>query len=573
MKKYLMIPLILGAMLLSGCTQGGGGPNGPVDNLGGGGTVSEAPAVSESDNSKQAGEAAGEIPSGGEISSGAKTISGKTTLSEAGEYVVSGESSGKITVEAEGVTLWLDHAVLTNDKKVIEAAGDLTISLIGENTLSNTNPDGSNAIDCGGVLTVNGTGSLKVTSTKNGISANAVAVKDATLVIDAAKDGLHAEIDYKTETAAPEVDYQAGGYVVLDGATLTAVTKDDGIQADTFVVVKEGSAVDITTNGGAPQTITELSSDSGDGKGIKVGPIDWGEDTETYDENTHEIASDEYYIGIEGGTVTVNANDDAIHSDGEIAVSGGTIAIAAGDDALHAEELLTVSGGEISVERCYEGLEAAKVEIGGGTIAVTSADDGINAADGTTQYGENSNPNCHIIISGGRITVDAEGDGVDSNGTMLMTAGTLFVYGPTREGNAALDTNGGFLMNGGYLFAVGPYGMVEAPAVNSEQYVVSFVQNTSIAAGANLSLTDGDGKAIFSMTALKQCRSVIISCPELTAGGSYKIYGGDSELCSFTVNSRITSVGSSGGMGTPGGTPPGGFGGPGGPGSRPGGRG
>lgn len=559
--KKLPILLIF-ALVVGLCACGTNNTfNNPGDFLGGGGTVQTVPSATVSENAEAAQQIVGEIPAGEAVPATVTPLTAGATIENAGDYLVTGEISGKLefTAAASGARLYLQNAALSNAKKVIESAGDLTLTLLGENTVKNTNPDGSTAIDCAGALTVNGTGSLKVTSTKNGVSANSIAVKGATLNITAAKDGLHAEIGaYDDLTSAPTFSYEAGGWVALDGATLTATTTDDGIQADTFILIGGESNVTITTNGGAPQNITETSSDSGDGKGVKAGAIDWGLDG-------NEITSDDYLIAIEGGTLNINANDDAIHSDGEIVLSGGALTIAAGDDAIHAEALLTVAGGKAEITRCYEGLEAAKVEISGGSTLVNAVDDGVNASDGSANK-EMNNPNCHIVISGGYLEVSAEGDGIDSNGTMLISGGAVYVSGPTNGGNAALDSNGGILINGGYLFAVGPIGMVETPAQNSAQNVVSFAKDGDIAAGTNLTLADGDGNAIFYYKPLKKCRSVIVSCPELETGKEYSIYGGSSSLCTFTVSTRITTVGASGGIGTPGGfpggnPPPGGGGG------------
>ncbi len=167
------------------------------------------------------------------------------------------------------------------------------------------------------------------------------------------------------------------------------------------------------------------------------------------------------------------------------------------------------------------------------------------------------NLNLHLIFDGAEI-VTAEGIALD---------------GKTNQGaNAALDADRGIVIDGGYLFAVGPIGMVETPATNSKQNVLSYAQNQAIAANTVLSLTDEEGTPIFSVTVKKNCQSVIVSCPELALGKPFKLYGGDTELCAFTVSSVITSVGSQGNMGNPGGMPPGGFGGGFGGGKGPGGR-
>ncbi len=145
----------------------------------------------------------------------------------------------------------------------------------------------------------------------------------------------------------------------------------------------------------------------------------------------------------------------------------------------------------------------------------------------------------------------------------LGGGGTLIVFGPTSGDNTSLDADKGILIDGGYLFAVGSLGMVETPASNSKQNALSYAQTQTISANTILSLTDDSDTPIFSITAEKTCQSIILSCPELTTGKSFKLYGGDTQLCSFTITTVITSVGSQDNIGNPGG-----FGGGMGPGRR-----
>ncbi len=559
MKKSFAAAALALLFALVGCGQTGEQPAGkeefqnPGDSLGGGGYADYTPSATVSESMEKAESAAPTPEKGASVPENATILSEAGKIDESGNYVVRGSLAGTVSVKAENVHLFLDGAsVLAEEGKAITSDYPLVLTLSGENAVETTAAS-TNAVSCDGALTVNGGGTLLVRSTKNAVKANSICIAEATLDIEATGDGLHAEIDaYDDLTSAPAFSYADGGWVLLDGANVTIRSGDDGVQADTFVLMR-GGKLDVTTNGGAPQTITEASSDSGDGKGVKAGAIDWGADGA-------EILSDEYFIGIQSGEVTVNSNDDALHSDGKMEIAGGTLAVAAGDDGLHAEALLTVTGGSIAVSRCYEGLEAAKVEISGGQISVTSADDGINAADGTTAIPGNANNNCHIVISGGDIYVNAEGDGIDSNGSMLISGGTVRVDGPTNAMNAALDADGNILVNGGYLFACGPIGMVQTPANNSAQNTVSFAYSGNIAAGTVLSLAGADGNAIFSHEVKKSCRSVIVSCPELVKNGSFSILGGDTVLCTFTVSGAITTVGSAGGMGRPGSMPPGGFG-------------
>jgi hypothetical protein len=238
-----------------------------------------------------------------------------------------------------------------------------------------------------------------------------------------------------------------------------------------------------------------------------------------------------------------------------VSVRGGKINIETGDDGIHADELLQIRGGEITISKSYEGIEAAKLEVYDGILDITAVDDGINGADGTQTRVGVANTNCHIIISGGYVKVDAQGDGIDSNGSMLISGGYVYVMGPTESNNAALDADGSIIVNGGYLFAAGSLGMVETPASNSAQNVLSFAKSTAIASGTLVSLVDSDDNVIFSYTLTKNCQSIIISCPELVKGSTYKLYGGDTLLATFTVSSTITTVGSSNNINQPGGRP------------------
>ena len=64
-----------------------------------------------------------------------------------------------------------------------------------------------------------------------------------------------------------------------------------------------------------------------------------------------------------------------------------------------------------------------------------------------------------LTINGGKITIDARADGLDSNGAIEMNGGTAVVFGPTDNGNAALDYDETFTVNGGTLLAFGSNGM------------------------------------------------------------------------------------------------------------------
>ena len=320
---------------------------------------------SESENAKAALETVKNITDGATaVPDGATHITAEITIDKPGDYYVNSALDGKITVASSGVTLYLSGATMTNGKKIVDSTYDMTITLIGENSMTNSNTEGSNAIDCTGALVINGDGSLSIDATKNGIKAESISVVGATLDINADKDGLHAEVDaYDDATEKPSPAYSDGGFVYLKDAKVTAVTAEDGITADSFVYISGDSEADITAGGGAPATVTADSAAAASGKGIKVGPIDWGANgTDIEDWNG-------YLIYIDGGSVNINSNDDALHSDSEILIKSGEITVSCGNKGINANGKLTVSGGKVSINKCFEDVDAGEKDIADGTIA------------------------------------------------------------------------------------------------------------------------------------------------------------------------------------------------------------
>ena len=281
-------------------------------------------------------------------------------------------------------------------------------------------------------------------------------------------------------------------------------------------------------------------------------------------------------ILISGGSVSVHSRDDAVHCSGSVTVEGGTLLLSSGDDGVHADESLTVSGGNLNVAQSYEGLEARVIEIRGGTLSILASDDGLNAAggsDGSNGFGPfggdpfrgdpfRGDSSASLTVSGGSLTVNAEGDGLDSNGL------EIYVSGPTRGGNGALDYGTEGVITGGILIAVGSADMAENFGPSSTQGSILLPVGNQ-AAGNAVSIADERGTVLASFRPEKSYQSVVISCPGLEAGESYTVTAG-----SFTQTLTLDALIYGGGMGMGGhgmGGFPGGHGG--GPGGGPGGQG
>lgn len=180
----------------------------------------------------------------------------------------------------------------------------------------------------------------------------------------------------------------------------------------------------------------------------------------------HGLSSDNT-LTVNSGTLNLTVEQDAIRADpdavdadagcaGKIELLGGTITISAEDDGVHAEGDLVCGkdGGSdsalnVTITRSYEGLEGSTVSIYSGTYDITASDDGINSAGGSSdtttstaaptapggqggfgqQGGQASTTGLDTTIYGGKVTVNAAADGLDSNGNLTISGGTVVVWG------------------------------------------------------------------------------------------------------------------------------------------------
>ena len=157
---------------------------------------------------------------------------------------------------------------------------------------------------------------------------------------------------------------------------------------------------------------------------------------------------------------------------------------------------------------------------------------------GTDQFA--SQGGVELNINGGTATIDADGDGLDSNGIFTMAGGTVYVCGPTNGGNGALDYNGTATVTGGTLIACGAVGMEEGFGDNSTQYSVLHDLGSTVSANEKLPITDSDGKEIVSYTTTKACQSVVFSSADLKEGETYSITAG-SQSETVTIDGIVTS--------------------------------
>ena len=401
-------------------------------------------------------------------------------------------------------------------------------------------------------------GTVNVTAVNNGLKGkDSITIKGGEITVNSTGDGVKSD---NTEDTTK-------GYIIIEGGSLNITSGGDGIQAETTLTISDGD-INIVSGGGSSNAATHAES-------FQMGP--WANPSNTSSSSSSETGSAKALkagtaLTVDGGNITIDSADDSIHTNDTVTINGGKFQIKAGDDGIHADSALVINGGDINITESYEGLEAADITINDGNINLVASDDGLNAAGGndTSQsagvFGGDkfSASNGTITINGGYIVIDVAGDGVDSNGSITMTNGTVIVNGPENSGNGALDYDTTFDISGGVFVAAGNNGMVQAPSTSSSQASIN-VSLPSSSSNSMVSILDASGNTILSFTPSKTYQSVVISTPELVIGSNYSVYYGGSnsgsesdglytdgsasggtELINFTLSSSVMTVSSSG---------------------------
>ena len=154
-----------------------------------------------------------------------------------------------------------------------------------------------------------------------------------------------------------------------------------------------------------------------------------------------------------------------------------------------------------------------------------------SAAGAGTETGETP----YIHITGGTLTVINEAamdaDGLDSNGDILISGGTVRVSMVNMGSNSALDygsESGGVCeITGGNVIASGSYSMAEGFDATSTQCSILYNISAGEEAGTTVTLEDADGNVLLSYEVPCSFSSAVLSCPDLQKNETYRLVIGD----------------------------------------------
>ena len=450
------------------------------------------------------------------------------TITQAGTYVLTG--SGKniklvveaadtdqvhlvfqnLTLEGEGTLLQVNKAqegsqnALTESqasddeevKATIHSQVPLTLNGTGNLTLTALT---KNALEVEDDLKVLG-GTYTVKAANHGFKAEgALAIEAATLTIEAGKDGLHAEHDETTERAN----------ISLNPTQLSIVATEDGVDTGNELTIKGGTiTVSQSEEGLEARVIRQLGGDvtiksSDDGVNASAGSSSKTSDTSATSKTTDASATSN--SADTSPSVSQSTTDLATASAPD---SQATADSAAGSQADQANQ---------DKNQTPPAPPAGQAPPQGGQPPQNG-----QGPSGMPPGGqEESDPSLQIILEDGTLTIDAEGDGIDSNGTVTISGGSLVVNGAVQDGNGPLDAAGDITITGGRVWALGTSDLLQGFAQGSTQ--ASITANIAGTAGQTLIILDANGKEVTRQTASKDFQAVIMSSADLVDGQTYTI--------------------------------------------------
>ncbi|MEG3614736.1 carbohydrate-binding domain-containing protein [Isoptericola haloaureus] len=381
------------------------------------------------------------------------------------------------------------------------------------------------------------------------------------VVVESEDDGVvrlvldGADVLSSTGAAIDVQDTDQVSVVLADGSTnrLEDSADYEETEADNAANAALYSTADLAISGAGSLEVVGNSNDGitgKDGLAITAGDI-------TVDAVDDAIRGKDYLV-VTGGTIDVTAGGDGLKSDedsdataGYVALLDGEVTVAAGSDGVQGFTDVAVAGGTLSVTESEEGVEAAVITISGGTVDVASSDDGLNAtvkeADEDTEDaasteestemagpgggggGEAVQEGASLTVTGGSVTVAADGDGLDSNGVIDVTGGEIVIAAAANGGEGPVDANGTVTSANGWLTLDG-----------------------SADAGSTITVLDADGQEVASVVAGQSLSSLHLTADGIVAGQSYTVQVDGTDVGTATAVESIATTMGPGGGGAPG---------------------
>lgn len=165
-----------------------------------------------------------------------------------------------------------------------------------------------------------------------------------------------------------------------------------------------------------------------------------------------------------------------------------------------------------------EGIETkSDLTINSGKILIDSQDDAINACtEGKSDITINDGFVAAIISSEAE-----EGDGIDSNGSLIINGGTVYAFACPGSDNG-LDADSGVQINGGEILSIG--GMYEPFSTSNDTKIIQMQLSKNQENGTNIVIANKEGETIFAFELDRTISTLAFSKNDLNQDEEYKVY-------------------------------------------------
>lgn len=188
------------------------------------------------------------------------------------------------------------------------------------------------------------------------------------------------------------------------------------------------------------------------------------------------------------------------------------------DGALYSKMTMNIDGntGVLNVNAENEGIDSElHLTVNGGIINIVSGDDGINTNEDGVSV---------TTVNGGTLNIKvsenaAEGDGIDSNGWIVINGGNIFSQACSKSGDAGIDSDNGIYINGGTVTATG--NMLDEISGGAQNYAV-FTFSEKQDGSKTYELQNSKGEAVIKCAPENSFTYLIVSSPKMQ-GGDYSL--------------------------------------------------
>ena len=197
------------------------------------------------------------------------------------------------------------------------------------------------------------------------------------------------------------------------------------------------------------------------------------------------------------------------------------------DGAFYSKMSMNIYGeyyadGALDIYAQNEGLDSElHLTLFSGNVRIISGNDGINTNEDNISVTRIKGGSLDIVVTGST----GEGDGIDSNGWLIIEGGKVTASACGFSGDAGIDADKGVYLQGGQVIASG--NMFDRVMGNSTYAVFTF--QTSQQGNNTYTLKDAEGNEVITCTPANDFRYLIVSSPELTPG-DYTLWLWDTQL-------------------------------------------